>query len=143
MLRVLPLLLAAAMPGTADAAPVLDARLESCDRQGASFVGSMPALAGTERMEMRFDLEAREAGEPWRPVPAPRFGGWERSKPRRSGFVYEKRVERLDPQRAYRAVVRFRWLDAEGVVQRRARRLTEVCRPRPATAGRTRSVATM
>jgi hypothetical protein len=142
-LALLPLLLLAAPPGAeaAPTAPALGARLASCTHGGASFVGSMPALAGTERMEMRFELEAREPGEAWRPVVAPTFRVWERSEPRRAGFVYEKRVERLDPGRQYRAVVRFRWLDRDDRLQRRARRVTGACRSRPGRPGRRGPIA--
>jgi hypothetical protein len=137
-LALLPLLLLAAPPAgqAAPAAPALGARLTACTRDGASFVGSMPALAGTERMEMRFELRAREPGEAWQAVAAPTFGVWERSEPRRAGFVYEKRVERLDPRRQYRVVIRFRWLGRDHALQRRARRVTGTCRSRPGRPGR-------
>jgi hypothetical protein len=95
----------------------------------AAFTGAMPALPGTERMAMRFDLFDRE-----RRVRAAGLGTWERSEPGRAGFVFTKRVEALAAPAAYRARVLFRWYDAEGRVQRRAERRTAVCRqpdPRP------------
>ena len=58
----------------------------------------------------------------------PRWGVWQRSRRGVPGFVYTKRVSALQAPAQYRAVVRFRWLDARGRVQRRARRVTAVCR---------------
>jgi hypothetical protein len=141
MRRALPLILLAALLGGPAAAPAqerpaLEAVLETCSnglapaQRIATFLGSMPALTGTERMAMRFDLERRAAGtRGWRPVRgAPGFGVWERSLPRRAGFVFHKRVDGLMAPAAYRAVVRFRWRGADGSVQRRARRSTRPCR---------------
>ena len=134
----------APVPAAAPAvAPPLAARLERCERDRAAFVGSMPALAGTERMEMRFELQARERGDGWRHLAAPTFDEWERSAPRRSGFVYAKRVHGLEAETRYRALVRFRWLDADGVVQRRARRVTPACLGRPGPSGRRGTRATL
>jgi hypothetical protein len=57
----------------------------------------------------------------------------ERADPGRPGFIYTKRVEGLTGPAVYRAVVRFRWSDADGHVLRRARRVTGGCRqPGPA-----------
>lgn len=143
MHRCTPLFLvavAAALPGAPPAAarerPPLAATLEEC-QTGASpseriavFTGSMPAVAGTERMAMRFDLQRRTSHRPrWRRVRrAPGFGAWERSLPNRAGFVFHKRVDGLRVPAAYRAVVRFRWYAADGAVQRRAQRRTRSCR---------------
>ncbi|MDP9399886.1 MAG: hypothetical protein M3P39_02840, partial [Actinomycetota bacterium] len=129
--------------GAPAVAPVLAARLARCERDRAAFVGSMPALAGTERMEMRFELQGREPGEGWRHLEAPTFDEWERSGPRRSGFVYAKRLAGLEPGTRYRALVRFRWLDGDGVVQRRARRLSPACLARPGATGREGTRATI
>jgi hypothetical protein len=95
----------------------------------AVFTASMPAMAGTNRMRMRFDLyERRSSKRRWRRINAPGFTGWVHSKSRgASGFVYTKRIERLRQGRVYRAVVRFRWYDATGRLQRSAMRRTPVC----------------
>ncbi len=141
LLALVPATLLSAFP--AQAATPLAARLKRCDGERVAFVGSMPALPGTEHMEMRFELQAREPGEPWRHVAAPTFDAWERSDPGRSGFVYEKRVDGLDAQRRYRTVVRFRWLDAGGSLQRRARRVSPPCPGRPGPSGRGEATATI
>jgi hypothetical protein len=141
MRRALLLLLLAAALGPAAASaqdpaakPALSAALTACGtgatpgERFALFTGSMPARPGTRRMWMRFDLFERSGpAARWARVPAPSFGRWERSQPRRAGFVYTKRVERLRDAAAYRAVVRFRWFDARGAVQRTTRRTTPVC----------------
>ena len=79
-------------------------------------------------MAMRFDLEERRSDAArFRRVAAPKFGRWDRSKAGVAGFVYTKRVTRLAQGRWYRAIVRFRWSDAQGRVQRTARRATPAC----------------
>lgn len=126
---------------TRQAAPPLRAETPTC-RTGvtpaerfAVFSGSMPARRGARRMAMRFDLHIREPGDQaYRRLSAPSFGRWERSRPGRSGFIYSKRVDGLKAPAAYRAAVRFRWLDARGRTVATATRTTPVCQqpdPRP------------
>jgi hypothetical protein len=135
---VVLVLLLALVPATAGAQeqrPALAATLAACEsgpqpaERFAVFTGSMPALAGTRRMWMRFDLmERRGTSKRWRRLRATAFGRWERSKvPGASGFIYTKRVERLKEAARYRAVVRFRWFDEDGRVQRETRRTTPTC----------------
>lgn len=123
------------------AAPPLRAEVSTC-RTGATpaerfavFGGSMPARRGASRMAMRFDLQIREPGDKtYRRLSAPSFGRWERSRPGRSGFIYSKRVDGLKAPARYRAVVRFRWLDADGRTVTTATRTTPSCDqpdPRP------------
>jgi hypothetical protein len=142
MRRTLPVVLivvlaACACPAYAAAAtvaPPLKASLESCltsplpVERVATFVGSMPALARAERMQIRFDLERRRPGERrWRPIQAPGFGTWERSEPNVAGFVFRKRVNGLWVPASYRSRVRFRWIGADGRIVRRARARTAAC----------------
>jgi hypothetical protein len=133
---ILVALTAAASAAVAqDRPPPLAAAVEACAASSlpaqrvASFVGSMPALAGAAVMEMRFDLERRMHGEPrWRRMRGvPGFGAWERSDPGRAGFVFHKRVDSLQVPVSYRAVVGFRWKDARGRLVRRAQRRTPPC----------------
>src|SRR3954447_15103181 len=117
---------AQAPPGAAGPAPPsLSATLASCVRspdaaqRSASFTASMPALAGTRRMLLRFDLFQRlSAGEGFTPVRVPRWAVWQRSRAGVAGFVFTKHVNGLQAPGDYRAVVRFRWLDGRGRVQR-------------------------
>ena len=119
----------------ADHGPRLRATLDDCHRGAmpadrvAQFTGAMPARAGTERMWMRFDLYRRRAGsDRWvRVRRAATFGRWEKSEPRRRGFVFHKRVDALPVPYHYRAVVRFRWYDADGERQASSTRRTRSC----------------
>ena len=131
-------LLAGAAPATAQTAavaPRLAASLEACEtsplaeQRAASFVGSMPAIAGATRLAMRFDLQRRRAGEElWHRVRgAEGLGVWETSKPGRAGFVFHKRVAGLGPSASYRAIVRFRWRSDDGRLVRSERRRTRAC----------------
>ena len=136
--------LAPSMALAADAAdrPPLRARLVTCatgpaaaDRY-AVFTGSMPAIPGAVRMEMRFDLLQRHSGTlGYARVPLPKWGQWERTERRGiAGFIFTKRVEQLAAPAVYRAVVRFRWFDAAGHQLRSQKRVSGVCSqqdPRP------------
>jgi hypothetical protein len=116
-------------------APPLSASLETCQTSAlpaqrvASFVGSMPATSGAERMQMRFDLQRRQADEKlWhRLLGVQGFGVWETALPGRAGFVFHKRVDGLQVPASYRAIVHFRWSRADGTIVRRARKRTAAC----------------
>jgi hypothetical protein len=125
----------AAAPAAGAAPPPLAATLTSCVRsadaaqRAASFTARMPALRRTERMLVRFDLFQRTSqGEGFTRVRVPRWGVWHRSKRGVAGFVFTKHVNGLQAPGDYRAVVRFRWLDAAGRTQRTARRVTHACK---------------
>ena len=139
---VLVALLALAAPTAAQAqAPPLRAKVTSCTTgpQGtdrvAVFTGSMPAIAGTRRMGMRFELLARNARGSFVAVKASGLGIWQKSTPGRSaGFVFAQRVQRLVAPGSYRAVVHFRWYGKGGRVLRSAVKQTGSCQqpdPRP------------
>ncbi|HEX6696310.1 MAG TPA: hypothetical protein VF080_05925, partial [Solirubrobacteraceae bacterium] len=76
--------LSLALPCAAQAqAPPLRATLAACHsgpaatERTATFVGSMPAVAGTKRMWMRFDLFMRVApATGFAAVKAPKLGVW-------------------------------------------------------------------
>ena len=126
-----------ALPGAAHGqAPPLRAKLATClsgpqagDRT-AVFTGSMPAIKGTKRMWMRFDLLA--SGSPdgdFAPLKVAGLGIWQKSVPgRAAGFVFTQRVQALGAPGAYLAVVRFRWYGAGGKLLRSTKRATGVCR---------------
>jgi hypothetical protein len=150
------LALVAAIPAAAQA-PVFDlplkARMTDCHRGPAAsdrfavFVGQMPALQGTKRMWMRFDLFELTpgGGSAWQKVVVPKFGTWQKSLAGKPGFIYEKRVDQLQAPASYRAEIRYRWYDARGKLQRQARRTTPACSepdPRPDLAvGKVEAVA--
>jgi hypothetical protein len=115
--------------------PPLAASVEMCSTSPlpagrvVSFVGSMPTITGAELMQMRFELERlRPRDGQWRRLRGvPGFGTWEATQRGRAGFVFHKRVEALLVPASYRAVVRFRWEDAEGKVVRSVVRRTAAC----------------
>jgi hypothetical protein len=115
--------------------------LQTCDKstdveaRAAVFQGSMRTWRHSARLQMRFRLQARTPEDPeWRRIDAPGFGPWQSADPGVRRFVYDKRVEGLLAPASYRAVLRFRWLDAHGHTVGHARRTTRSCRqpdPRP------------
>jgi hypothetical protein len=124
----------AASAETSPPPPPLRAALESClasplpVERVATFVGSMPARAGAERMRVRFDLERRRPGERrWQRLQAPGFGTWERSAANVAGFVFRKRVNGLWVPASYRARIRFQWLASDGSIVGRAHARTPAC----------------
>jgi hypothetical protein len=131
-------LLALALPAAAQAqAPPLRARLSACQsgpaaaERTATFVGSMPAVAGTKRMWMRFDLFVRVApASDFASLKAPKLGVWQKSAPGRasSGFVFTQRVQGLTAPAWFRAQVRFRWYGKGGKLLRSATRTSAVCK---------------
>lgn len=129
-----PLVVAALLGGAAASAGALGTPLPlraartNCVPGSALFSASMPASAASARMAMRFDLERRRGLGDWQRLAVPRWGVWQRSAPRVPGFVLAKAIAGLSAPAYYRAVVRFRWYDAEGRVLRRARRTTLSCR---------------
>jgi hypothetical protein len=131
-------LLALALPASAGAQPPpLRAKLAACQsgpaasQRTATFVGSMPAVAGTKRMWMRFDLYARLPPAPeYARVKVPKLGVWQKSAPGKvgSGFVFTQRVQALVAPGAYKAQVRFRWYDGAGRLLRSATRYSSSCK---------------
>jgi CARDB len=118
----------------------LAAKLQDChtgatpEQRYAVFVGQMPAIAGTKRMAMRFDLYQRTAGPVFRHLAVPKFGIWQKSLANQSGFVFQKRVDQLVAPANYRTQISFRWYGAHNKVIRTVTRTTLVCKqpdPRP------------
>jgi hypothetical protein len=129
--------LAFAAPGAADAQqPPLRAKLTACSSgplptdRVAAFTGSMPAIKGTRRMSMRFDLLARTgSATAFAALKVPGLGVWQKSTPGRpGGFVFTQRVQALAAPGAYKAVIRFRWYGKGGRLLRTATRETASCK---------------
>src|SRR2546423_8470319 len=131
-------LLALTAPAPSRAEPVQPvptrAALESCHTGPAAldrfavFFAQMGAVPQTERMQVRFDVQQRLAGSDLRRVVAPGLGVWRSSVPGVDIFRYRKQVANLQAPADYRALVRFRWLDATGKVIQSAVRRTKLCR---------------
>jgi CARDB len=102
--------------------------LEAADRS-ATFEARMHPARGSERMQLRFTLQAKAAGAPgWQRVVAAGLDRWQTSYPGVRSYSYSKTVRNLSESAAYRTVVRFRWLDGEGEVLARSRDTSRACR---------------
>lgn len=121
-------------PAPAPAPLALRATLDSCQvtavatNRSAVFSGSMPSIAKTWRMRMRFDLYTRRpSSSKWKRVTAAKWGVWHVSRPRVPGFVFTKVVDGLDAPAVYRAIVQFRWYDKQARLLRATQRMTPTC----------------
>src|SRR3954469_11114475 len=108
-------------PAAAAAAPVGARRLVAGqsaldpDARLAVFEGRMRIARGAARLQMRFTLQTRTAGEPrWHALRAPGFGRWLTSDTGGGGYVSTKRLPSLLAPASSRTVVRFRWLAGDG-----------------------------
>jgi CARDB len=95
--------------------------------RSATFEARIHAIRRTERMQLRFALQVREDGL-WHRVVAPGFDTWLTSEPEVRRYSYARTVTNLTAPAAYRMVVRFRWLDADGATIRSARVTSAACR---------------
>jgi hypothetical protein len=121
---------ALAAPAQAASLPA-SVELTACqpDQRAAEFEARMDEIAGTARMQMRFTLQARKPGRrTFRRVVAPGFGRWTAADLGTSRYVFTRRVEALIGPARYRALVRFRWLDAGGAILARATAYSRACR---------------
>jgi hypothetical protein len=139
MRRTIPTILLAllALAPAAQARSAPRALVTTCDRvhQAAVFEGRMDTVPHAVRMQMRFRLQVSTPDAPdWVRLSVPGFSAWVTSDPDRTRYVYAKRVEALLAPAAYRVQLRFRWLDAAGLVLRTAQEISRPCRqpdPRP------------
>ncbi len=113
-------------PAAASAASVT---LTACEpsARAAGFEARMDKIAGAARMKLRFSLEARKVGAPWRRIAAPEFGGWRTADPATTRYISSRRVTALVGPSSYRAVVRFKWVDADGRTVASARLRSKAC----------------
>ena len=98
------------------------------ETRSASFLGRMRSIAGTDRMAMRFTLLERFGDEKRHPVDFPELRAWRFSKPGVRDFRFRQTVTALQGGGEYRMRVEFRWLDADGNLQRKAQRTSGACR---------------
>src|SRR4051812_43338898 len=142
MRRLLPLvcLLAAGLmcgpvTAAAGAAPA-SVKLADCVQaltpggRSATFEARARAVAGSDRMQVRFTLQLRAEAEGggWRRVAAPGLEEWVGSAPGVRRYSFARTVRNLSPPAVYRTPVRFRWLDPGGDVLKSARALSPACR---------------
>jgi hypothetical protein len=130
---VISLAAAAVAPVAAEARAPASVRIAECEpgtetaTRSAEFSAAMRALPGTHRMQVRFTLLERLGEGVFEKVSAPGLEVWRSSRDAVRRFVYSQRIAGLKPNAAYRVAVRYRWLDADGRVQRFARRRSDVC----------------
>jgi hypothetical protein len=111
------------------------ATLEQCvtsvvqAERAATFFGEMTAITGTARMAMRIDLQQRMPGDvSFHTVSASGLGVWQRdSAAKVKVWKSIQTVTNLSAPAVYRALVRFRWLNAKGHVIKHEERLTSKC----------------
>jgi hypothetical protein len=103
------------------AKPGVSATLESCvtspepEERAATFAGEMATIPGAAKMEMRIDVLERMPRElVFHSVVAPGLGVWRTSAPGVKTYKYLKEITNLAAPAYYRAVVRFRWVNAKG-----------------------------
>ena len=108
-----------------DCAPALDPVARS-----ATFEARVRAARGSDRLQVRFTLQVRDEGfgSRWRKVVAPGFDEWLTSAAGVRRYTYARTIRNLAAPAAYRTVVRFRWLDADGVALKSARAWSAPCR---------------
>ena len=122
----------AAPPASSAAASVRVADCTSAlepEARSATFEARVKAIAGSDRLAVRFSLQTRGEDElGWRKVTAPGLDAWLTSDAGVGRYGYAKTVQNLAAPASYRVVVRFRWLGPEGDVMRTARETSQACR---------------
>jgi hypothetical protein len=116
-------------PASAAAAGPASVTLTSCTpkERTAEFEARMDQVSGAVRMKLRYTLEARKPRRHWRRVAAPELGGWRTASAETTRYISERRVTQLVGPSYYRALVRFRWIDADGDVVARTKSRSHAC----------------
>ena len=138
-LLLLPAALVAAAPAAASdpagAASAVSVRVTDCtsalepQARSATFEARIKAIAGSDRLAVRFTLQTHGRDElGWRRVAAPGLDVWQTSDPDVARYGYAKTVQNLAAPASYRVVVRFRWIGVDGAVVRTARVTSPACR---------------
>jgi hypothetical protein len=114
--------------------PIAQATLQQCvtapvqSERSAMFSGEMTAVAGSARMSMRIEIQEVGAGETlFHTISAPGLGVWRASDSGVKSYKYLKQITNLTAPAFYRAVVRFRWLNARGHLIKSVERHTLKC----------------
>jgi hypothetical protein len=96
--------------------------------RSATFLGRMKSIPGTDRMLMRFTLMEQFGDAKLNPVSVPELRAWRSAKPGIKDFRYKQTVTGLQGGGEYRASIDFRWLDKDGNLLRKSRRLSAACK---------------
>lgn len=92
-----------------------------------AYAARMKAVAGTDRMSLRFRLLEKVGDGHFEPVAGEGLDVWRKSSSGAEVFSWNHRVEGLHQGAVYRALVRYRWHNAGGEVIRVARRRSALC----------------
>jgi hypothetical protein len=135
-LRLVLLLVAAtalSAPAAAHGDETARVRMLSCEPSqenvggAVTYAARMEAVPGTKRMSLRFRLLEKVGDGEFERVSAEGLETWRKSRPGAEVFHYEQRVEGLHEGAIYRAVVRYRWRNADGELVRTERRRSVAC----------------
>jgi hypothetical protein len=127
----LTIVLFAALAAPAQASQNASVTLTACvpRERAAEFEARMGAVERAKRMRMSFTLQVRKPGKAaYRRIAAPGFSDWTTADPGTRRYVFTRRVESLIGPASYRALVRFRWIDARGRTVASARAYSHACR---------------
>jgi hypothetical protein len=132
---VVPSAAGAAQAATQPGAGRVTATVEVCHPAAdlasryATFGAQMSAVAGTQQMSIRFELDQRTpAGPDFHPLTgAPGFDVWKSSAPGVDIFGFSQEVSSLPSPGTYRVTVSYRWIGAHHRVIKRAHRSTPAC----------------
>jgi hypothetical protein len=98
------------------------------EQRSATFSAEMAAIPGTTRMAVKIEVQERLPEEAlYHTIVAPGLGVWRGSDPRVKIYKYLKQVTNLAAPASYRALVRFRWLNAHGHVIKHTEHYTSRC----------------
>jgi hypothetical protein len=107
--------------GAPSTKPPASATLAECvtsseqTERSATFEGEMSAIPGSAKLEMRVDVLERTPRElTFHAIAAPGLGAWRAAAPGVKVYKYLKQVTNLAAPAAYRAAIRFRWLNSHG-----------------------------
>ena len=128
LLSLLPLVAAAPASAT-PTAKVVDCRTGTTpEARLATFEGTMRAIKGAARMQMRFELREQTPGAASpQTVKAPELSPWRRSKAGVRRFSYAQTVKGLSSGVTYSSRVQFRWVSLTGKVIREEERVSGTC----------------
>lgn len=121
--------------GPPSSAPAVSATVEQCltastaDGRAVTFTAQMETIAAAHRMAMQILVQERAPGDSdFHTLAATGPATWERSEAGVKIYKYVRQVTDLPAPAAFRALVRYRWLDETGRVIRTEKRHTSVCR---------------
>jgi archaellum component FlaF (FlaF/FlaG flagellin family) len=132
-LVTLLVLIAAAWAPSAHAASPAVVRMLSCThwQEGADgsvmYVARMHSIEDSVRMSLRIRLLEKLGDGDFERVSAEGLGVWRKARAGASKFRWEQEIGGLRQGAVYRAVVRYRWHDADGNLIRAERRRSSLC----------------